>query len=246
MDLAVFGTDMVWTTTSEVKQAGANGGPNTLVSKPHHRFSRPIVSGSSLFWSDTTERFAAEGIAEASALVRCTLPECKDVRTIHTAGYRSLGRFAVNGPRIYFSYIQAGLSEGDIWGIATCPTSGCGDGPVVLATVGRPPVEMAVNDSYLVWSAAEGGAALTCALPDCKGGLVPLVPRASVRDNIAIDATHAYFIDDMTRTVNRCALAGCDSPEVLADTQRLPGNLVLTDKDIYWTTADFNIVRLAK
>ncbi len=223
---------------------GPSGRSSPLVSTTGHCTAVPFTRGGSLYWVDLD--FSSTTAPASGNYMTCTLPACADVRSIYKGAAAQFGEFTVDGTNIYFGYVQATVAQVPIWGVGACPLSGC-DAPKALAITNTQPTSFATDGDHIVWTTSQVPIS-ACAAPSCEGGPAPVLTRGRVGvSGLTIDGTGVYFIDSDRQTVNRCPVSGCgEAPEVMADAQRLPKNLVVTRTDVYWVGSPSSILRLAK
>lgn len=107
---------------------------------------------------------------------------------------------------------------------------------VTLASGQTQPLALAVDNSYVYWTAVEPDAVVK-KIPKSGGPAVPLVSaHVSSPQGMSVDGTYAYWTDYMDGTVSRVALAG-GVQTLLATGQGLPDFVVARGSAVYWTNA---------
>ena len=101
-----------------------------------------------------------------------------------------------------------GASNGSV---KSCPVSGCGSGPTVLAMALTNPRGIAVDANNVYFATASygpvNGAIWSCPVSGCGGSPMKIAP-ASIPYGIALDATYVYWVDNDDSTIHRAPKAG--------------------------------------
>lgn len=134
-----------------------------------------------------------------NALVACEIADCQP-RTLHVDPSLA-GPLVADQGLLYFT--MAGQ-------IATCPSDvGCEGTPAVITSSLGGPIAMAVDAAHLYFAdyvMGENGSIQRCPKPDC-GGAPPEVlasgPAVIFPQDIALDDSHAYWVDTQLGTVAR-------------------------------------------
>jgi hypothetical protein len=136
--------------------------------------------------------------------------------------------------------------------VKSCPTTGCGAGPLVYAVLQANPRGIAVDANNVYWGTAlsqsVNGAIWSCPIAGCPGSGPKKVVTANVPYQVSVDALYVYWADNFDDSVNR-ALKGGGPLIVLNDGG---GNNALTNgqgcvvdaTSIYVTDYDYDLYRL--
>jgi hypothetical protein len=150
-----------------------------------------------------------------------------------------LVRFAADGARVYFTSANGAVSS--------CPVSGCGSSPTLLASLQTSPGAIATNGSVVVWSDEGSGSTATiesCPVTGCGAGPLEIAHDIVAADPLVVDASNVYWAD-ADGAVWKCPLLGCGSgPTKLAID---PGivDLVTDGANLYWTVDQRHVAACA-
>jgi len=139
----------------------------------------------------------------------------------------------VDETTLYWTEQEQGVSgEGDV---ASCPKSGCGGNPTMLATFQKFPTAITVDATNVYWIVP--GAVLSCAKGGCGGNPTALVSGSMLSVlSIASDGTNVYLSSN--QGIGFCAATGCNNtPTILASPSVAPNPLFLAvdGTTVYWT-----------
>jgi hypothetical protein len=118
--------------------------------------------------------------------------------------------------------------------IAVCDDVGsCGMGRGITTFTGELPTVLAVTSTDVFY--ARPNELGKCALTGCGSSRTILATESNVQE-VAVDATHFWFLRRDKGELVRCPHSGCGGqPEVVAKTGHSPEALLVTDDASYWT-----------
>jgi hypothetical protein len=116
---------------------------------------------------------------------------------------------AADDANVYWTeYGDEGSANGSV---KSCPTTGCGAGPLVYATLLAGPTGIAVDAQNVYYSTqlsqTVGGAIWSCPIAGCNGNPTKLVD-ANAPGDVALDETYVYWTDLYDATINRVPKSG--------------------------------------
>lgn len=125
------------------------------------------------------------------------------------------------------SIMRASLSGGSPELVAQASPSGLGD--------------IAVQGENVYWTDYTEQAVMKGCL--CGGGSMPVATGQSDPLALAVDATHAYWVNGQSGTIMKAPLDGSGEPIMLAQGQSNPTDIAVNDTHVYWIAAGANAVR---
>jgi hypothetical protein len=138
--------------------------------------------------------------------------------------------------------------------VKSCPVSGCGSGPTIIAQGLINPRGLAVDGQNIYFGTGGtmfqggNGGIWTCPLSGCKGSPKQLASAASAPFGIALDATYVYWTDNQDSTVHRVAKSGSGGDRVLYDAGDgvvyEPAQCAVDTSNLFFTDRNNDLFRL--
>jgi hypothetical protein len=176
----------------------------------------------------------ASGIyfANKTAVIRCSLADCRAGLFTVAAGESRPRRVAVGFDRVY--WVQDDFVK---W----CPHAGCG-GYGTCIVEGKTNSGIALDGDYLYWSDYQVNGTVSRSPLPVATGICPLPPAyveaagISLPFSMAVDARGFYWIAYGTSEIWSCPLTGCGgAPTLLVNGLDEPTDIVADGNAIYWT-----------
>ncbi|MDP9037609.1 MAG: hypothetical protein M3O50_22660 [Myxococcota bacterium] len=206
--------------------SGTDAGPTTTI-------TAIAVDGTSVYW-------ATKGAPADGSIMKCPVGGCSQP-TVLASGLGSPSALALDAMNVYWTTSPTGTVSGGT--VMQCAVGGC-VGPTTVAQSPDMPVSLAVDSANIYWTMSNGQTSSGMKIP--IGGSTPTVMVAGLSGvaALAVDGKSVYWLSNpgggrSGGAILKCAVGGCDTPTVLADSAGSGGAvfgsaLALDSTSIYW------------
>jgi hypothetical protein len=204
--------------TGDASSGGSPPAPSAVLVDGYKPYTLAIGGGELYFTS--------EAAAPKITLVKCALGGCTVPTTLGAAG-SGLPGIALDANNVYFTSNFDGT-------VFTCPRSGCGSAPRVLASAQATPHGIASDGSDVYWATSDG--VMKCAATGCSNAPTVLAMSQGEPNGIALDDTSVYWTTSMSGDVMKCAKTGCGQKPALLASNKTGADIAVDATDIYWAS----------
>jgi hypothetical protein len=221
-DITIDANNAYWTDNKGIAfqcaRAGCGGSPIVLGSIPGQYFDGIAVTASTVFFAVDTVGIEACAIggcggsptpvlsltspdelridqgtlymvnytsSSSGELLSCPVSSCTSTTTLATP-LSDPDDVVVAGGNVYF---------GQTDGIYTCPSSGCAGAPVLFASAGAAPNDLATDGTTVYWTVPDEGIVASCPVSGCGQNAVLVMSGLTNPHGLAVDDQRVYGAD---------------------------------------------------
>ncbi len=195
------------------------------------QFQSIAVDGSGIYWTDYSN-----AAIDSGPLAGGTATTLWEPPVVGAPGHGVASGAVVDDTNVYWTN-----SLGTIY---TCPKSGCGAGPTIVATTRSYVSVIAVDADNVYWTNNNpetspeifSGKIYQCAKSGCGSSPILLADGINGARGLAIDSANVYWVEYFGGTLSSCAIGGCNGrPTLLAAGLASPIAIAVDDSYVYWT-----------
>lgn len=236
--IKVDGANVFWTENTRLRKVALAGGTAAVVVNSLNDAKALVLNGTEVVFTEGGHEAATPGASTDSTV--SVVAKTGGAKTVRVPNLKFAHALAVDaaGTRVYWSD----------WETETVASAALADGSgvVTLGTAQKEVSEIAVDATYVYWTAKADGRVMRKSLANSAEAPVVLASGEDQPLGLALDANYVYYTNVGSGTVKRVAKAGTNAPTIIAnDPMTWPRALVVDGTNLYWTASNGQIRKMA-